>query len=201
MASNKFLNRISDITKIHHRAAFRDVADRIAPKKSMFLELAEKRYSCRAFKQAEVEPEKIESILEAGRLAPTAVNRQPVHVWAVVDGEARAKLATATKYTFDAPVIFMIGADEDEAWVRKDDGKNSADIDAAIVCTHMMLAAADLGLGTTWVGSFNPVKVAELFPQTEGYEVVALLPTGYPGQEASENHEKRVSLDKFSTII
>jgi nitroreductase len=201
MAMGKFLNRISDITKIHHRAAFIDVADRISPKKSAFLELAAQRYSCRTFRTIPVEMAKVESILEAGRLAPTAVNRQPVHVWAVVDEESRFKLTDATRYTFGAPVIFMIGANKDEAWVRSKDGKNSSDIDAAIVCTHMMMEATDLGLGTTWVGSFDPEKVAALFPQTEGYEIVALLPTGYPGEQASANHEKRVEMDKFSTII
>ncbi|MBO4760498.1 MAG: nitroreductase family protein [Bacteroidales bacterium] len=197
----KFLNRISDITKIHHRAAFIDVADRIAPKKSAFLELASKRYSCRTFRTAPVEQSKIESILEAGRLAPTAANRQPVHVWAIIDEESRFKLADATKYTFGAPCIFLIGVDKEKAWVRGKDGKNSSDIDTAIVCTHMMLEAADLGLGTTWVGSFDPEKVAELIPQTKGYEIVAILPTGYPGAEASANHTNRISMENFSTII
>ena len=198
---NRFLQRLSDITKIHHRAAFIDVADRISPKKSEFLELAAKRYSCRSFRPAPVEQKMIDSILEAGRLAPTAVNRQPVHVWAIVDEEMRSRLTEATKYTFGAPVVFIIGADKKSAWVRKNDGKTSAEIDASIVCTHMMLEVADLGLGSTWVGSFDEEIVKKILPQTADYEVLALLPVGHPADGASANHDIRIEMEKFATII
>ena len=143
----------------------------------------------------------IDSILDAGRLAPTAVNRQPVHVWAIVDEEMRSRLTEATKYTFGAPVVFIIGADKKSAWVRKNDGKNSAEIDASIVCTHMMLEVADLGLGSTWVGSFDEEIVKKILPQTADYEVLALLPVGHPADGASANHDIRIEMEKFATII
>ena len=71
--------------------------------------------------------------------------------------------------------ILMLGARADEAWVRKYDGRNFADVDASIVGTHIMLAAHDLGLGTTWVGHFDAPAVHEAFPETAGYDLVALL--------------------------
>ena len=168
---------------------------------SAFLQLAASRYSCREFQRREVPQELIDQILEAARLAPTAVNRQPVHVWVVRSEEAKTKLSGATRYLFDAPVVFVVGCKADEAWVRKYDGKNGAEIDAAIVGTHIMMEVADLGLGCTWVGSFDPAKIAEAFPQLAGYEPVALFPTGYPAGEPSERHSIRKPLAEFASEL
>lgn len=81
----------------------------------------------------------------------------------------------------------MICCEKEKAWVRKYDGKNSAEIDAAIVTTHMMMQAQDLGLGTTWVMSFDPAKGRETLNIPENLEIVALLPTGYPADDAPIN--------------
>lgn len=169
---------------------------------SYFLTLAQDRYSCRTFKEAPLTEEQIHEILEAARVAPTAANKQPVHVWAVTNPEAIAKLKAATPYTYGAPAVFMVGCKPESAWVRKYDGKNGAEVDAAIVGTHIMLAASALGLGNVWVGSFDPAKVKESFPETEGYEIVALFPVGTPGLiTISPNHGKRKSMDEFATIL
>lgn len=170
-------------------------------KKNAFLSLAEDRYSCRGFKSNPVSDQDIASILEAARVAPSAVNRQPVHIWVVLSDERRIALKQATAYTFDAPVIFVVGCKPSEGWNRKYDGHNTAEIDAAIVGTHIMMQAADLGLGTTWVGSFDPAKVLELLPEMEGWTPVALFPCGHPDAAPSERHDIRKPLSEFASVI
>lgn len=149
-----------------------------------FIELAKERYSCRKFKAQKIEQEKIDLILEAGHAAPTAVNKQPQKILVLTDNNKLLKLKDCTKYDFDAPLCFIICADKSTAYSRGYDGKNSAEIDAAIVTTHMMMEAQDIGLGTTWVMAFNPVKVRETFNIPDNLEIVALLPTGYPADDA-----------------
>ena len=97
----------------------------------------------------------------------------------------------------------MVGCRKEEAWVRGYDGKNGAETDAAIVGTHIILAAADLDLGSTWVGSFDPVKLAEAFPETAGYEITALFAIGHPAENAgpSERHSLRKSMEEFTSEL
>ncbi|MBR4823071.1 MAG: nitroreductase family protein [Bacteroidales bacterium] len=197
----KLIDKLSDISRIHHRAAFTDVLKHTAPKPSEFLNLAAKRYSCRGFDGRPVPDDMVESVLEAARLAPTAVNKQPVHVWVVRTPEALEKLGAATQYLYGAPVVFMVGCKPSDAWVRKYDGKNGAEIDAAIVGTHIMMEVADLGLGCTWVGSFDPKVIASAFPELEGWDIVALFPTGYPAAQPSSNHSARKSLEEMASEL
>ena len=199
--AKKLLQKLSDISKIHHRAAFTDVLKHTAPKPSAFLELARNRYSCRAFEDREVPANMVESILEAARLAPTAMDKQPVHVWVVDTGDTMEKLGKATQYLYDAPLVFVVGCKPDEAWVRKYDGKNGAEVDAAIVGTHIMMEAADLGLGSVWVGSFDPAVFAAEFPELEGWEVVALFPVGYPAGAPAPRHSERKSIEEFASEL
>ncbi len=159
-----------------------------------FLQLAHDRYSCRDLSDRPVEAEKIDALVEAAVAAPTAVDKQPWHLWVVESPEAVERLSALTRFSFGARVILMLGARADEAWVRKYDGRNFADVDASIVGTHIMLAAHDLGLGTTWVGHFDAPAVHEAFPETEGYDLVALFPIGYPAADAepaAKHHERR----------
>ncbi len=171
-------------------------------KYSGFLELTKERYSCRAFNRRPVSSEKVRKILEAARLAPTAKNLQPVHVWVVSSEEALEKLH-GIHPLFGAPVVFMVGCKKEEAWVRGCDGKNGAETDAAIVGTHIMLEAADQGLGCTWVGSFDPAKIAGAFPGTAGYEITALFAVGHPSPAGgpSERHGVRKSIEEFATEL
>ena len=143
-----------------------------------FSELAHDRYSVRKFDGRDIPEEDVETIIQAGICAPTAVNNQPVKIWVFRSQEARDKLLTCTKMQFISPakVIFMVGAKPEEAWVRPFDQKNYAEVDASIVTTHMMLEIHDLGYGSTWIGHFNAAQVQELFPETKGYELIALLP-------------------------
>lgn len=199
--ASKFLQKLSDLTHIYHRAAFTDERSRRTVKETHFMALVQERYSCRAFKGAPVPQEMIDQILEAARVAPTAANKQPVHVWVVKSQEGLAKLSGATDYTYGAPVVFMVGAKPEDAWVRKYDGKNGAEVDAAIVGTHIMLEASALGLGNVWVGSFDPAVIQAEFPETAGYEVVCLFPVGIPAAQPGPNHGKRISLEDFASEL
>lgn len=164
-----------------------------------FLELAKQRYSCRQFATKLVEREKIEKILEAGRLAPTAKNMQSQRVLILQNEEQLAELSQCTPFGWNAPVVMVICYDKDVSGKRKCDGHDYGIEDASIVTTHMILEVEELGLGATWVGHFEPDKVREIYKIPENFEIVALLPIGYPAEEAKPNprHEERQEMDKW----
>ena len=150
-----------------------------------FLELAKARYSVRSFRDEPIEEEKLNMILEAGRVAPTACNFQPQRIYVARSAEAREKLASVCRCTFGAPVILVVCYDRERDWKNKLlPGYESGETDAAIVCTHMMLEAFELGIGSCWVGYFNPQTVAETLGLPENVTVSALLPMGYPAEDA-----------------
>ena len=168
-----------------------------------FNDVLNRRYSCRAFAAPGVEPEKVDRILEAGRMAPTAVNRQPVHIWAVFRPETLEAIKGATRSNYGAPLLLVVGCRPAEAWVRRYDGKNGAGVDAAIVATYLMLAAENEGLSTLWVGSFDPALLRDILPGTEGYELVAMINVGYPAPESkpSAMHGVRKSVEELVTRV
>lgn len=170
---------------------------------SDFMTLARERYSCRKFSDAPIEAEKIDALLEAAVLAPTAVNKQPWHAWLLTSPEDAQAFSGLTRYSFGAKTFLVIGGKADEAWTRRYDGRNFADVDASIVATHVMLAAHDLGLGTTWVASFDAPALRRAFPQMEGYDLVAVFPLGYPAEdvEPAPMHTMRKPVDEMVTRL
>ncbi len=165
-----------------------------------FLELAKQRFSCRAFADKKVEQEKLEKILEAGRVAPTARNFQPQRILALTEEEELKKLSNCTQYGWNAPAVLLIFYDKDVSYKRTNiDSKEFGDIDTSIVTTHMMLEAQDLGLGTTWIGLFDPQKLIETYDVPENLVPVAILPIGYPSNEAhpSSWHSDRNEVSTF----
>lgn len=161
------------------------------------LELMKQRYSCRKFLPTPVEQEKLELILEAGRVAPTATNRQAFHIWVFQTEDALQKVRATTTCHFDAPVILVVGAKTEDAWVREYDRKNFGDVDASIVATQIMLEIEEQGLGTTWVGWFDEGKLKEDFEELKDYSLIALFPIGYPDAKPSPKHEQRKSLEEL----
>ena len=150
-----------------------------------FQELAHARYSVRSFQDRPIEEEHLKLILEAGRVAPTACNFQPQRIYVARSAEAREKLASVCRCTFGAPVILVVCYDRERDWKNKLlPGYESGETDATIVCTHMMLQAFELGIGSCWVGYFNPQTVAETLGLPENITVSALLPMGYPAEDA-----------------
>lgn len=150
-----------------------------------FLELAKSRYSVRSFQDRTIEEEKLNMILEAGRCAPSAHNNQPQRIYIARSEEARKKLASVCRCTFDAPVILVVCYDLDrERKSKMNPGFGFGEIDATIACTQMMLEAADLGIGSCWVGMFNKQVLAEALELPEHIVPTALLPMGYPAEDA-----------------
>ena len=151
-----------------------------------FLQLAAARYSVRKFEERPLENGTMQAILRAGMLAPTAHNEQPQRVLVIEGREGLEKLDRCTKCRFGAPAALLVCYDKDACWRRERyDGKPSGEVDAAIVTTHMMLAAASLGVGTTWVMHFDPAAVRTEFALPAAYEPVAILVMGYPAPDAA----------------
>lgn len=150
-----------------------------------FQELIKQRYSVRKFDGRKVAPSVIEQILAAGHIAPTGCNNQPQRILVINSDEALEKLKTCTKCHFDAPCALLVCYNKEESWTRPYDGAQSAPVDAAIVTTHLMLAAHDLGLGSCWVMHFEPQKIREAFHIPTQIEPLALLVLGYPHEDAA----------------
>ena len=158
-----------------------------------FLELAKARYSVRKFKDTQIEPDKLASILEAGKIAPTATNAQPQKIFVLQSKEAVEKISSVCRCIFGAPTVLVIGYDKNRDWKNPlMPPYHSGETDASIVCTHMMLEAWEQGIGSCWVGFFNGDEVKNVLGLPDDVEVSALLPIGYPADDAapSDRHEK-----------
>lgn len=168
-----------------------------------FLELAESRFSVRAFSDRKVEKNVIEKILRAGQAAPTACNFQPQRILVIESEEALAKFRKCTRSHFNAPLAILVCFDREACWKRDYDGKPSGEIDASIVCTHMMLEAASLGVGSTWVMHYIPEAVREEFELPENLESTALLVMGYPaeGVQPSPLHDQSRSIGDLAKYL
>jgi nitroreductase len=147
-----------------------------------FIELAEKRCSIRSYKTDPVPEEILKEVLTAGQLAPTAKNLQPFQFIVVTTDPALDALAAAYPAPFfrEAPVAIVVCSEAEKGWVRnRHDNKNYTDVDCAIAIDHMSLAATDLGLGSCWIGAFNPEMVKSAMGLPEGVEPLAMLLIGY----------------------
>lgn len=162
-----------------------------------FVDLVERRYSVRKFSELEVEKDKIIQILEAARLAPSAVNFQPVHFIVVTDERLKDKISTTYPRDWfkEAPVVIIALGDREASWKRKD-GKDHLDVDVAIAVDHLILAASELGLGTCWVCAFDAQKLQQILDLPNHLEPIALIPLGYP-QAGQNTLKKRKALEEI----
>ncbi len=149
------------------------------------LSLIGKRYSVRSYLPQPVESEKVNYLLECARLAPSAVNFQPWKFIVVKSDERKARLRAcyAREWFSEAPLYIVVCADREQSWKRRKDGKDHADIDAAIAAEHIVLAAAEQGLGSCWVCNFDATACREALDLPVQLEPVVLLPIGYPGAD------------------
>lgn len=164
-----------------------------------FLELAKTRFSVLEYQNRPVEADVIQRILEAGLSAPTACNYQPQRIRIIKTDEDRNKLHRVISSKYYVPAAFLICFDRNKSWTRPMDGKNSGEIDASIVATHMMLEATDLGLGSIWVMYWSPDKMREEFALEPSLEPVALLIVGYRSAEAKprKGHLASISIEEM----
>lgn len=154
-----------------------------------FLDLAHERFSVRKFADTPVSGETIDKIIEAGRIAPTAVNSQPQKIFVVKTPEIMTKLNKVSPCIYGAPQCFVFCYDNDNVCKRGENG-NYGEIDVTIVLTHMMLEAANLGVGTCIVGYFDPQALMEELGLPDNLTPVLLMPFGYaaPDCEPSPRH-------------
>jgi nitroreductase len=162
-----------------------------------FQELIKKRYSVRGYKPDAVEDDKLVRVLEAARLAPTAANRQAFRVLVIpVKGrEADLRHVYGRDWFVQAPLVLCVCAVPSEGWVRKADGWNAAEVDATIVMSHIVLAAAAEGLGTCWIAAFDPAAAREVLGLPAEIIPSAFTPLGYAADAPMP--KKRRSLDEI----
>ena len=159
------------------------------------IEAIRKRYSCRAYHDRPVEQEKLDSILEAARLAPSAKNLQDWRFVVVTDKEKKRRLAeAASDQMFIADAGAIIAACSNSDYVMRC-GQPIGPIDVAIALEHICLQAADLGLATCWIGSFYPEKVRAVLGIPDNIAVIELMALGYPADEPKQ--PRREPIDKI----
>jgi nitroreductase len=158
-----------------------------------FQKLIRARYSCRAYRSDPVAEDQLAQVLEAARLAPTADNRQPFRLVVIrtAGREQELQRVYGKDWFVQAPLVIAACGVPAENWVRKQDGKNYNDVDVAIVMDHLILAAADLGLGTCWIAAFDPAAAQELLELPEGVETVAFTPLGHPADAPRQKTRKK----------
>jgi nitroreductase len=159
-----------------------------------FNKLVQTRYSVRAYKPDAVEPEKLNAVLEAFRLAPTAANRQPIRLYVIETAKHKEVLTRLyhRPWFTQAPLVIGIAAITGEAWTRRD-GKNYGDVDATIAFDHLILQATDLDLGTCWIAAFDPTVARELLNLPQEWEPICFTPLGYPADEPRAKVRKNLS--------
>jgi len=159
-----------------------------------FSELINKRYSVRAYRPDPIQQQDLQQVLEAARLAPTAANRQPFQLIVIKTQGREADLNRIydEEWFVEAPLVVCMCALPTDAWARKD-GKNYADVDATIAMDHLILAAANLGLGTCWIAAFDPAAAREVLRLPDEVEPVAFTPLGYPADQPKTKKRKDVS--------
>ena len=161
-----------------------------------FSELVKKRYSVRSYKHEPVPDDKLQQVLESARLAPTAANRQPFQLIVIHTAGREEELSRIydRPWFVQAPIVICACGIPAQGWVRRD-GKSYLDVDVAIVMDHLTLAAADLGLGTCWIGALNPDAAREVLGLPDNIEPIAFTPLGYPDGQPRE--KKRKPLDEL----
>lgn len=147
-----------------------------------FITIAKNRYSARSYTKKAVEQDKLDKILEAAHVAPTAANLQPVHLIAVQSEEGLGKISNSANI-YNAPLAIIVCADHNKAWIRPFDKKQTTDIDASILTDHMMLQATELGLGTVWICYFKPDVLKKEFDLPDNLEPINILAIGYADEE------------------
>ena len=156
------------------------------------LEAIRKRYSCRAYQDRSIERQKLDTILEAARLAPSAKNTQDWRFVVVTDKETKRQVASTT----NRPEVFqkagaIIVACSNSDYVMQC-GQTIGPIDVAIALEHMCLQATELGLATCWIGSFYPDRIRQIVSIPDDVMIVELLALGYPADAPRQSRREAI---------
>ena len=162
-----------------------------------FEKVIKERKSTRKFCDKKIEKDKLKKILEAGRLAPTAKNLQPIKIYVVESEEGIQKIDKATKCRYNAPTVLVVCGDKDNSYVK--DGSPMYQMDASVVTTHMMLAATNEGVDNIWIELFDGEVIRKEFDIPDNLIPVCLLPVGYKSKlcPPSPFHKIRKDLNRL----
>lgn len=168
-----------------------------------FKEVVKNRYSCKKYSDKKVEREKLEAVLEAGRLAPTAKNLQEQHVYVLESKEALDKFDIETPCRYGAPTVLVVAFDTTNVYIYPGEQRDSGIEDASIVATHMMLAATDSGLDSCWINFLDPNKLHKALELPENEEILMAMDLGYAAEEGKplSNHFSRKDICETVTYI
>lgn len=169
-----------------------------------FKEVIKARYSCRSYIDRQVSEEALKAILEAGRLAPTAKNLQEHHVYVLQSEEALAKVDAWSHCRFGAPTVLAVTYDKNNVYTYPGSNRQSGIEDAAIVATHMMLAAKDEGVDSCWLNAVHMDELHEALGLPENEDIVMLLDLGYASLEGLKpawRHFERKPLSETVTFM
>ncbi|MBR5151747.1 MAG: nitroreductase family protein [Elusimicrobiaceae bacterium] len=169
-----------------------------------FIQLAQKRYSVRKFANTPLPPEKLNAVLQAARLAPTAKNLQAYHIYVVNSPEGMEKMRTLTPCHYEAPAVLIFTKNTQEEWHHPQETQRTSGVqDVSIVATHAMLAATEQGLGTCWLNFFSPKEVSLAYNLPAHEVPVLLMPIGYAAADCApaQRHEQRKALNDLVTYL
>ena len=168
-----------------------------------FKEVIKNRFSCKKYGSRRVEADKLNAILEARRLAPTAKNLQEQRIYVLQSEEALAKIDKATPCRYGAPTVLVVAYDRINVFTYPGGKKDSGAEDATIVATHMILAAADAGVDSCWLNNFDPDSLAKDLGLPENEEILMLMDLGYAAEGSGPlpNHGKRKPLQETVSYL
>lgn len=168
-----------------------------------FTEVIKNRYSCKKYSSKQVEDSKIQEILEAGRVAPTAKNLQEQHIYVIKTPENLAKVDKVTPCRYGAPVVLAVTYNKDNVYTYPGAKHSSGVEDAAIVATHLCLGAANAGVDSCWLNNFDPEVLHTELNLPENEEILMLLDLGYAAEGAGPlpNHNSRKPISETVSFI
>lgn len=170
-----------------------------------FYELIKNRESIRSYDPAKpVDEATLSRILEAGRLAPSAANRQPWRFLVISSQEMLKKVRQCYLQSWfqEAPQILIVVGDVNRAWIRKSDGYNSIETDLTIAQDHMVLAAENEGVATCWIAAYDPAVLRKALSLKDSERVFSITPLGYPKLGFVKKHDKqRKPLNEIAKIL
>ena len=168
-----------------------------------FTEVIQKRYSCKRYSGESVPEKALDAVLAAGRLAPTAKNLQEQRIYVLQSPESLAMADRITPCRYGAPTVLVVAYDRDNVFTYPGGTRDSGAEDMAIVACHMMLAAANEGLGSCWINYFDPQQAAEELGLPDNEEPVLMLDLGFPGEGGGPlpNNSKRKPLSETVTFM
>ena len=158
-----------------------------------FAQVIKDRYSCKKYDGKPVTAEQLSSILEAGRLAPTSKNLQEQHIYVVQSAEGLAKIDKLTPCRYGAPTVLVVAFNKHSSGAE----------DAAIVATHLMLAATNAAVDSCWINFFDPEAAAKALGLPENEEVLMLLDLGHAAEDGKPlpNHSSRKALTETVSYL